>query len=250
MLSQTIRLSISLAKAGFKLRNEGSYLGILWYLINPLLLFSLLLGVFSDRLGRNIDNYPLYLLLGIIMFNFFQQVTKDAIKAVQGNNILIKSINFPRDALVGSSVIKFLLSHSFEVVVFASVMIVFGVPLSGIIFYPIIMMLFSIFVYGISLGLFSIAFYFADLENIWVFVARLLWFATPIFYAIGGQQRLLIINLLNPIYYFITIARGIILYRQKPEMWVLMGMLFFTLLSITTGQLLFTKMKGKFAEMI
>ncbi|MBD3260723.1 MAG: ABC transporter permease, partial [Candidatus Altiarchaeales archaeon] len=68
-------LSLSIAEAEFKLRNEGSYLGILWYLLEPLLMFILLLFVFSKSLGQDIPHYPLYLLVGIIVFNFFQKVT-------------------------------------------------------------------------------------------------------------------------------------------------------------------------------
>ena len=250
MSLQSLRLSISIAKAEFKLRYEGSYLGILWYLLNPLLLFLLLFTVFSDRVGQNILHYPLYLLLGIIMFNLFQKITTDSTKIAKGKRYLIKSIDFPREALVGASAIKFLYSHSFEIVVFTVFMLVIGVPLEGILSYPLILLLFSIFIYGISLGLFSISFYFLDLEDIWFFVSRLLWFATPIFYAIGGQRRLFIINLFNPIYYFITAARDTLIYSKIPELWILVGMIFYSLLSLLTGKFIFNRLKGKFAEKI
>ena len=69
-LKKTITLSVALARAHFKLRNEGIYLGIAWYLLNPLLLFAILFFVFSDRLGSSIPYYPAYLFLGIIMFNY------------------------------------------------------------------------------------------------------------------------------------------------------------------------------------
>ena len=74
-LKKFIELSFALAKAQFKLRNEGSYLGIFWYILNPIFIFSLLLLIFSTRVGQGIPHYPLYLLLGIIMFNFFQTAT-------------------------------------------------------------------------------------------------------------------------------------------------------------------------------
>ena len=62
-------LSFYLAKSGFKLRNEGSYLGIIWYLLNPILFFCLLFVVFSQSLGSEIENYAIYLFIGIIIFN-------------------------------------------------------------------------------------------------------------------------------------------------------------------------------------
>src|SRR3989344_1389723 len=94
-------LSFGLAKTEFKLRNEGSYLGILWYLLNPILTFGILYLIFADRLGNNIAAYPAYLLLGIIMFNVFQSATVEATKSIlKEYHYLIKSIQFPRESLV------------------------------------------------------------------------------------------------------------------------------------------------------
>lgn len=245
------QLSFQLAKAGFKLRNEGSYLGILWYLLNPLLLFLLLLLVFSDRLGNAIPNYPLYLLLGIIIFNFFQNATTEATKIITKDyGGIIKSINFPRESLIGSLVLKTFFSHIFEIILFIVFIFIFKGSLAGLIFYPIILIFFCIFVFGACLILSSLTVYFVDLENIWFFVSRLIWLGTPIFYAIGGQTRLFYINLLNPLYYFITIAREIIIYSRVPELWMILGALGYSLLFFLAGMIVFNKLKVKFAEMI
>src|SRR4030043_292518 len=104
-------LSLSLAKFKFKLRNEGSYLGIIWYLLSPLFFFTLLFFIFNERIGSNIQNYPLYLLIGIIMFNFFQSVTSEAATIILTNRGLIKSIKFPRESLVLSNLLRALFSH-------------------------------------------------------------------------------------------------------------------------------------------
>ncbi len=245
------RLSLTLAKAGFKLRNEGSYLGILWYLLNPLLLFVLLFLVFSDRLGSNIPNYPLYMLLGIIIFNFFQNSTTDSTRTITRDySGVIKSINFPRESLIGSVVLKTLFSHLFEIILFIVFILIFKGSLTGLIFYPLILVFLYIFIFGVCLILSSLTVYFVDLENIWFFVSRLIWLGTPIFYAIGGQTRLFYINLLNPLYYFITIAREIIIYSKIPELWLILGAIGYSLLFLLTGMLIFNKLKIKFAEMI
>jgi ABC-type polysaccharide/polyol phosphate export permease len=244
-------LSFQLAKAGFKLRNEGSYLGIFWYLLNPLLLFLLLLLVFSDRLGSNILSYPLYMLLGIIMFNFFQQATTESTKLIiRDYTGIIKSINFPKESLIGSLVLKTIFSHIFEIILFVVFILIFRNSLTGLIFYPLILFVFCIFIFGACLILSSLTVYFVDLENIWFFISRLIWLGTPIFYAIEGQTRLFYINLLNPLYYFITIAREIIIYSRAPELWIILGAIFYSLLFLLVGIILFTKLKIKFAEMI
>ncbi len=249
-LKSTLGLSLQLAKASFKLRNEGSYLGILWYLLNPLLVFILLLLVFSDRLGSNIPYYPLYLLLGVIMFNFFHQITTFSIKTMDDNRSIIKSIKFPRESLVASDVLRTLFAHIFEIIVFFIIVFFFGISIKGILLYIPVLLLFSLFLYGFSLILASFYVYFIDLENIWLFVSKLLFFATPIFYAVGGQTRLFIFNLFNPLYYFITISRDVVIYNKIPEFWLITGAVIYSLLSFIIGSLIFHKLKTKFAELV
>lgn len=245
-----LRLSLSLAKFKFKLRNEGSYLGIIWYLLNPLLLFTLLFLVFSDRIGNNIPKYPLYLLIGIIMFNFFQSTTLESSRIILENRGLIKSIKFPLESLVFSTVIKTIFSHFFEMIVFVLFFFIINANIKGILFYPLILLVFSTFVYGLSLALSALTVYFVDFSNIWSFITRLLWFATPIFYEIGGQNRLMFLNLFNPLYYYITIAREVIIYNNIPELWLITGAIFYALISLIAGIIIFREVKFKFAEMM
>lgn len=245
-----LELSLTLAKYNFRLKNEGSYIGIFWYMLNPLLLFTLLFLVFGDRLGFDIANYPAYMLLGIVMFNFFQQTTKEATKIIISNAETIKFITLPREILVISMVIKNAFSHIFEIAAFMIIMIFLGSTFYGIIFYPLLFILLLFFTLGISFLLSSIAVYFTDLDNIWIFVSYLLWLATPIFYDIGGQEKLLLFNMFNPLYYFITIGREIIIYSRIPELWILGGALFYSVLSIVVGLIVFRSLKDRFAEMI
>lgn len=249
-IKEVLGLSFAIAKAEFKLRNEGSYLGILWYLLNPLLMFVLLVLVFSDRLGNKIPHYPLYLLLGIIIFNFFQQATTESTKTINDNRFIIKSIDFPRESLIGTIVLSGLFSHIFEIIVFTLFLIFYEISIIYIFFYVFILVFLFIFIFGVSLILSSISVYFVDLENIWRFASRLLWLATPIFYAIGGQTRLFIFNLFNPLYYFITIARDIIIYTKMPQIWMIMGMMGYSLIALVLGIIIFGKLKKRFAEMI
>ena len=85
-------VSIAIANAQFKLKNENSYLGVLWYIINPLIMFYLLLSIFQDRLGGKIPNYPVYLIIGIIMFNLFSKITSKSTTIIYSNKIAIQSL--------------------------------------------------------------------------------------------------------------------------------------------------------------
>jgi len=250
-IRSAVDLSLQLGKVEFKLRNEGSYLGIFWYLLNPLLTFGLLFLVFSDRLGSDIPRYALYLLLGVIMFNFFQSSTiESATSILKDYRWVIKSINFSREALVASIVLKNLFSHSFELLFFILVLLFFKISLVGILFYLVILFLLCLFTFGISLILSSLTVYFVDMESIWSFAVRLLWLGTPIFYTIAGQKRLYSINLLNPMYYFITVARDVVVYTRMPSFSMVLVMIFFSLISLFVGLFVFNILRNKFAEKI
>jgi len=127
---------------------------------------------------------------------------------------------------------------------------VFNIPIYGLIFYVFILALFSIFLFGSALILSSTNMYLLDLENIWLFLSSLLFFATPIFYTFGGQVKLFYLNLFNPLYFFISLARDYVLYSDFSRVWILFGAIFYTLLFLLVGLLFFNKLKGKFAELI
>lgn len=243
-------LSLALAQAGFKLKNEGTWLGVFWYLLSPVLTFLLLFLIFADRLGGDIPLYPLYLLLGIFLFNYFQKISSESVKIIRANAGIIKAIPFPKESLIGSVVLKILFSHIFEVLILIIFLVIFGIPIKTMIFYPLILVFLSIFAFGTSLILSSLEVFFIDLDQIWVFVSKLVWFCTPIFYAIEGQTRLFTANLFNPMFYIITVARDIIVYARMPEAWMILGMVGYSFLSLFIGLFIFNKLKTKFAELL
>lgn len=249
-LRTIIQLSLPLAKVGFLLRNEGSYLGILWYLLNPLLLFSLLVTIFSRSLGSFIENYPLYLLLGIILFNFFHATTNEATRIIHNNDHTIKSINFPLEALLGGVICMTLISHVCEIILYLFFSALYKVPITGIFIYPLLLFFFALFCFGATLLLSSLTIYFVDLENVWTFFLRLLWFGTPLFYSIEENTPLFIINMCNPLYYFIRASRDILIYGTTPPFWVIGGIIASTFFSLSIGFFVFQKLKHKFAELI
>ncbi len=250
-IRNALDLGLQLAKAEFKLRNEGSYLGILWYLLNPILTFGILYLIFSDRLGSSIAAYPAYLLLGIIMFNVFQSTTVEATKSIlKEYHYLIKSIQFPRESLVIAIVLKNVFSHIFEIVLFALLILYMHISLLGLIGYLPILIAFIGFIYGSSLFIAALTVYFVDLDNIWNFAVRIIWFGTPIFYAIENQTRLFAASQANPMYYFITAARDIVVYGTMPSSTIMFGSLAFSIGFVALGTITFRNLKHKFAELI
>ena len=250
-IKSILELSFAIAKADFKLRNERSYLGLFWYILNPLISFAVLFFIFSDRLGNNIVDYGPYLLLGLIMFNFFQSITSEASNSLVGKDtVIIKSINFPHESLIISIIIKYIYSHIIELLFFSIFIILSPIHIINILLYLPIFILFSAFIFGFSLILASMSIYLVDLINVWSYGSRMLMFGTPIFYAIENQKRLFYINLFNPLYYYITAARDLILYSKIPEAYIIYGALFFSVTVLSVGIFVFNKTKNKLSELI
>ncbi len=247
-IGKIIRTSWKLAKTNLKLKYEGSYLGPLWYILKPLLLLGVLLIVFSSSLGRNIIHYPVYLLLGIIIWNLLSEATLTGMESIK--NSLIKSIKFPKESLVVSSIISSIISHVFEILVFALFLLIYGISPLNLIFYVFILVFFFFFVLGVSFFLSSVNIYFSDLRNIWIFALLAGWFLTPIFYLIREGSRLFTINLFNPMFYFISIAREIVIYKQIPELFMFLMIILFSLSSLLIGYLVFKRLENKFPELI
>ena len=247
-IKSVVGLSLSLAKANFKVRNEGSFLGIFWYLLEPLSFFLVLFFI-SETLSQNsIEQYPLYLFIGLIMFNFFNTVTTFATKVIAINAGFIKSLKIKTEAFVFSGVLQFIFSHLFELLVLVAFAIFFNITISGIVFYPIILCFFVLFTAGVSLILAIGGVYVGDLRNVWIVFTRLLWFATPIFYLASPTSIILKLNFLNPLYYFINITREVVLYQKVPSVLSLVVVGAGSTLMFLIGLLIFEKFKNNLAE--
>jgi ABC-type polysaccharide/polyol phosphate export permease len=243
-------LSFYLAKSGFRIRNEGSFFGVLWYLLNPLLFFVMLFFLFSNNLGSGVKYYPLYLFLGLIIFSLFTTSTLESISVIRSNKNLLKSVNLPRMSFIAGSVLKFVYSNAFEFLIFVIFMIVLRTDIINALFYPLLLILFVIFLFGISLIVSSISVYSVDFGNLWSFFCNLLWFATPIFYTLDTHPILSQLSYFNPVYYYITAARDLVIYNQTPPPIILIGIFSFAVIFLFMGIIIFNKLKDKFTEYI
>tara|TARA_Y100000034_G_C6904359_1_gene419181 strand:- start:3233 stop:4003 length:771 start_codon:yes stop_codon:yes gene_type:complete len=247
LIFKDVRLGFQLAKYDFKLKNEGSYLGVLWYLLDPLLMFFIILFIRSSFLVSDVPNYPIYLLVGLIVFNFFRKTTMSSINAISGNSNLIKSINLNKEVFVISRVFQSVFSHLFEILLLIAFMIYFEISLMGLVFYPVILVLLVLFVSGISFILSILGVYVNDLNNIWSIFTRLLWFGTPIFYIVEKGTSLYRINLFNPMYYFIEGVRGVVI-NQMMDLLMLLIVASIGIIVLLIGLYIFEINKDKFVE--
>lgn len=209
---QNRALLTELVRTDFKLRYQGSVLGYAWSLLRPLLLFLILYVVFVRflKIGNSVPHYPVYLLLGIVIWNFFLEMTTQSLGSIVGRGDLIRKIRIPRWIIIISSSLSALINLFLNLVVIAVFMLINHVDLSATILYlPLILIEVYLFALGLSLFLSAAFVKFRDVGYIWEVMLQGGFYLTPILYPISliTNHTLQKIILLNPMAQAIQDAR-------------------------------------------
>jgi ABC-2 type transport system permease protein len=209
---QNRALLSELVRTDFKLRYQGSVLGYAWSLLRPLLLFLILYIVFVKflRIGADVPHFPVYLLLGIVIWNFFLEMTVQSLGSIVGRGDLIRKISIPRWMIVFSSSISALINLLLNLVVIAVFMIVNHVDLmETIVWLPFILLEVYLFALGISLFLSAAFVKYRDINYVWEVALQAGFYMTPILYplALITSVTLQKIIMLNPMAQAIQDAR-------------------------------------------
>ncbi len=212
----SIILLKQLVKTDFKLRYQNSILGYLWSLLRPLLLFLILYLVFTVFLpvGKGVPHYPQYLLLGIVLWNFFTEVTNGGVGAIVGKGDLLRKINFPRYvvilAVAASAFINLILNF-----VVVAIFMVFGHVAFGWNDFMLLPLIAELFIFAIGIAFFLGAFFvrFRDVSYIWEVAMQAGFYGTPILYPLSQihQLRFKKLLLLNPMAQIIQDARHLVI---------------------------------------
>lgn len=195
-------LLAELVRTDFKLRYQNSVLGYAWSLLRPLLLFVILYVVFVKfiKLGGNIPHYPVYLLLGIVLWNFFNEMTAQSLTSIVGRGDLIRKIRIPRWVIVLSASVSALINLLLNMVVIGIFVIINRVDITfNILWLPLILLEIYVFALGLSLLLSAAFVKFRDISYIWEVILQGLFYLTPILYPIAlitneTVQKLLFLN--------------------------------------------------------
>lgn len=245
-------LIIRLAWSDFKLRYKSSALGFIWSLLEPLLMLVVLYEVFTNLMRVQVPHYQLFLLLGIIIWNFLDRGTSMSIWGITGKPSLVQKVYFPRDILVISSCTTALMMSLLELVVLVVFMAIFRVmPSIYIAYFPFVFLFEFLITLGLSLALSALNVYFRDTQFIWRVVMQIGFYATPILYPITifppTLQRL---GMLNPMASIVTMLRDCTLYGRAPDLSSLAYVMVFSFIVLFIGYAIFDRMEPKFAEVI
>jgi ABC-2 type transport system permease protein len=248
----------------FKLRYQGSALGYLWSLLKPLFLFAILYVVFGMflRFGSSIEHFPIYLLLGIVLWSFFTEATTQGLQAIVSRGDLIRKINFPKYIIVISGTVSALINLLLNLLVVLTFLFIGGVDLKWeILWFPLILL--ELYMLALALAFFLGAAYvkFRDISYIWEVGLQAAFYATPILYpiteVIAKSEAAAQVMMLNPVAQIIQDARWTVVTQQTTTLYDLVKNPWFVaipfaivVLAIIGASIYFKRSSKYFAENI
>ena len=202
----------------FKIKYQSSILGVLWSFLNPLLTMTVYLFVFSMIFRSNISNFPVYLLSGIVLFNYFSESTSLGLLSIVGNRTLITKVYMPKYIYPLAKVLSSAVNLVISFIPLFIVILVTGLPIhKSILLLPFVVVFLIMLCTGMALILSTLNVFFRDIQFLWGIVLTIMNFLTPIFYPESIiPARFLPIYHLNPLYQVIFFMRSIIIGGVSP----------------------------------
>lgn len=241
-------LLTELVTRDIKTKYRRSILGVLWTLLNPLLMMLVLSVVFSHIFKFQVENYPLYILSGQVIFNFFSESTSSAMSSIINNAPLIKKVYIPKYLFtlsrVASSVVNVMASFCALIVV----MIFSDIELNFTVLLLIVpMVILVIFSTGIGLLLATIAVKFRDIIHLYGVLITALTYLTPVIYPISIlSEKIRFFVELNPLTGILNMFRNLMLYNTLPTVGQLLTSIVIAICTFLFGLFVFYKNQDKF----
>lgn len=238
----------SLVSKDFKLKYRRSALGVVWSVLNPLLMMIVLSAVFSTFFRFAIPNYPLYIILGNTLFALMSESTTSAMWSILESSSLIKKVRIEKLIFPIEKVLFQLVNFCISLVAVAIVMIYFRVaPTVSLLALPLLLLFVVLFSAGLGMALSALAVFFRDVCHLWGVIITAWTYATPLFYPLEVlPEWMMPIMQINPMYHYVTYFRDLLLNGTVPS---LIENLICAIMAIATfaiGLLIFKKTEKKF----
>lgn len=238
-----------LVKKDIKLKYRSSYLGILWTLLEPMLTTLVLWYVFSGWYGRGGENFPVYILTGRLMYSFFANSTKAAMKSIRSNSAMIKKVYVPKYIYPLSSILSNFVIFLISLVILVLAMLVFQVQITFYLLQMVVPLFLALVLsMGIGMILATMAVFFRDLEYLWSVILMMIMYASAIFYDISSKKfidKAPILKVANPLFDIITNFRDAVFGRPLSHEELFLSIIY-SFGSLIIGILLFYRKQDKF----
>jgi lipopolysaccharide transport system permease protein len=232
----------------FKLKYRGSILSFLWALIEPLLLILILYFVFSTLFTSETPNYAAYLIIGFTVWFFFANGTSMVDILISRKELINKS-KIPPEIIIFSSLVSLLITEVLSFIILLIILFFIGIKFNLLFFFiPLFMLLEFIFILGISFLLNCFFVFMRDVSRAWNILLQAWFFATPIVYPVSLlKNKLPLLLKLNPMSYFVSSYRDILLYNTF-NIQTFLVIFFLSLSTVFFGYFIFLKYSKKIME--
>lgn len=237
-----------LVSRDFKTKYKRSFLGVLWSFLNPLLTMTVQYLVFSNLFRFDIPNYSVYLLCGIVLFNFFSESCSMTLLSVVGNASLISKVYVPKYIYPLTRTISSLINFLISLIPLFAVTLISGVyPTKAWLLLPFVVVCLTVFALGIGMLLATAMVFFRDTQFLWGVLSMIWMYLTPLFY----PESILPNNIawilkFNPLYYFTKFARMLLIDGISPEPIMYFQCFLFAVGALAVGAYVFKKNQDKF----
>ena len=240
-----------LVSKDFKLKYRRSILGVVWSVLNPLLMMTVMAVVFSTFLGNRAEdvvNYPLYLILGNTAFQLMNDATTMGMRSIIDASSLLKKVRINRVVFPVQKVLFAVVNYLFSLIAVGIVMLVFRIPLTiYALLTPVALLLLACFCIGLAMLLSALAVFFRDVIHLWSVVTTAWMYGTPLFYSVNIMSPwMLQIERFNPMFHFVTFIRDCLLFQKFPATSTILGCLVSAVLALVIGYTVFHKLEKKF----
>ena len=230
---------------------KASFLGVLWSFINPLLMVLVYAIVFPYIMRVQTENYLIFLICGVIPWNWFTNVISQGTTCITNNANLIKKVYFPREVLPISTVTAGLINFLISCIIIVIFVLLGGCGLSWhILLLPFIALIQYIFSLAVVFLVSAINVYVRDVEYMVIFIINMLFYASPVLYSFEmfAVTKMIWLFRLNPMAHIINAYRDIFYVHQMPNMINLLIVLLVSIVLIIICYSIFKKMEKRFAE--
>lgn len=235
-----------------KRKYARSFLGIIWSVLNPLMYMAVMSMIFTTMFRRSIENYPIYFLTGMTIWQLFSGATNSAMNALVDNRMLLIKLKLPKQVFVLSRIYTAFINFAYTCIAYIMMLVVFRVKFSFcMLLFPIAIFFLLLFSMGIGYLLSIVYVFFADIKYLYSVILTLWMYLSAIFYPVDSLTPLMkTVIEANPVYVYIAFARECVMYQSCPEPGMWMKMIAWGIGSFFTGYYVFKRNENKVMQKI
>lgn len=232
----------------FKTKYKRTVLGMLWSVLNPLLMLLVMKIIFTQFFGRDMDHYTTYLFCGNLIYNYFNEATSQGMTSLSANASIFTKVNVPKYMFLLSKNVQTIINFGITLCIFFVFCAIDGITFRWTFFcllFPIAcLMAFNV---GVGLILSALFVFFKDIQYLWSVFTMLLMYMSAIFYTTTSYSPLIQnLFLCNPVYVYITYFRQVVIDGMVPSLSLHLLALGYAVLAVVVGAVIYKKKNHDF----